>query len=70
MIHQESEQEDSYYSEGELISRDKVANKKSYSAPYIIFNDCFDEPLYDSEEEKDLESANTTTIMKNLDMQE
>lgn len=59
---------DSYYSENELISKDKITNKKCYSAPYIILNDCFDEPLYDSESEKDHDSANTTTILKNLEM--
>lgn len=61
---------DSYYSEGELISRDKLANKKSYSAPYIIINDCYDEALYDSEDERENDSANTTTIIKNLELQE
>lgn len=45
-------EDESYYSEGELISRDKVANRKSYSAPYIVMNYCYDEPLYDSEEEQ------------------
>jgi hypothetical protein len=65
LIHKDSGEE-SYYSEGELISRDKIVNKKNYSAPYIIMNYCFDEPLYDSEEEYELERANSTTILDNL----
>lgn len=62
--------DDSYYSEGELLSKDKLANKKSYSAPYIIINDCYDEALYDSDDDKYNDSANTTTILKNLELQE
>jgi hypothetical protein len=33
-------------------------------------NYCFDEPLYDSEEEYELERANSTTILDNLQDQE
>lgn len=64
------EREDSYYSEGELLSRDKLVAKKSYSAPYIVISDNYDQPLYDSQDEEELESANTTTLLKNLEMQE
>jgi hypothetical protein len=65
----DSDQE-SYYSENELITKDKLANRQTYSAPYIILNDCFDEPLCDSESEKELESANTTGYLKNIEYQE
>ncbi|CDW83414.1 UNKNOWN [Stylonychia lemnae] len=69
LIQVDSDQE-SYYSENELITRDKLANRQTYSAPYIILNDCFDEPLCDSESEKELESANTTGYLKNIEYQE
>jgi hypothetical protein len=44
------------------MTRYKLANRKSYSAPYIIINDCFDEPLYDSESQV-LQKACSTTML-------
>lgn len=43
------EDEQSYYSEGEIQTRMKLIRQKSYSAPYILMSDCFDEALQDSE---------------------
>ena len=40
---------ESYYSEGEMQTRIKLLKQKSYSAPYIMIGDCYDEPLYDNE---------------------
>lgn len=51
------------------MTRYKLANRKSYSAPYIIINDCFDEPLYDSESQI-LQKACSTTMLQNLELQE
>jgi len=63
--------DESYYSEGELISRDKVANRKSYSAPYIVMNYCYEEPLYDSEEEpQQFQRAYSTSIIDEFHLQE
>ena len=53
---------ESYYSEGEVNTRIKLIRKKSYSAPYIIINDCFDEPLFDTESQI-LEKAYSTTML-------
>lgn len=46
------EDESSYYSEGEIQTRIKLIGQKSYSAPYIIFSDCYEEPLGGSEDEE------------------
>lgn len=51
------------------MTRYKLANRKSYSAPYIIMNDCFDEPLYDSESQV-LQKACSTTMLQNLELME
>jgi len=59
--------DDSYYSEGELLTRDKLADRQTYSAPYIIFNDCFEDKLCDTESNQELDSAHTTTVLKNLE---
>lgn len=42
-------EEESMLSEGEAITRMKLINQKSYSAPYIMISDCYEEPLYDNE---------------------
>ena len=46
---EEAEDMESYYSEGEMQTRIKLLKQKSYSAPYILISDCYDEPLYDTE---------------------
>ena len=45
---------ESYYSEGEMQTRIKLLKQKSYSAPYIMIGDCYDEPLYDNESQREL----------------
>jgi len=47
----DEEDGESYYSENEINTRIKLISKKSYSAPYIIISDCYQEPLCDDEEE-------------------
>jgi len=61
---------ESYQSEGELLSKMKLLNKKSYSAPYIIFSDLYPEQLHDNEEDMlDEDKANSTTMMQNIELQ-
>ena len=52
------------------MTRDKLADRQSYSAPYIIMDDCYEEKLCDTEQEQDEDSAHTTTVLKNLEEQE
>ena len=48
----------------------KLLNKKSYSAPYIIFSDLYPEQLHDNEEDMlDEDKANSTTMMQNIELQ-
>jgi hypothetical protein len=62
MQYQDEEDKESYYSEGEIQTKIKLITQKAYSAPYIIINDCFDEPLYDSESQI-LQKACSTTML-------
>ena len=50
---EEQQDQESYYTEGEMKTRIKVVNQKSYSAPYIVISDCFEEPLGGFDEEHD-----------------
>ena len=68
-------EEESYYSEGEIKTRIKLISQKSYSAPYIVFSDCYQEPLggypSDDEEEDELPSkAYSTTVLQSIELQE
>ncbi len=65
----EDEDQESVYTEGELMTRMKLMKQKSYSAPYILLLDCFDEPLCDSESQM-LEHACSTTMLQNIDLKE
>jgi hypothetical protein len=49
-----------------------LISQKSYSAPYIVISDCYEEPLGgDDDGEDDIPSkANSTTILQNLELQE
>jgi len=38
---EDEEGAESYYSEGEIKTRIKLISQKSYSAPYIVFSDCY-----------------------------
>ena len=60
--------QESVYSEGELMTRMKLIKQKSYSAPYILFLDCFDEPLCDSESQGYLEHGYSTTRLQNIEL--
>ncbi len=54
--------ESSYYSEGEILTRNKLIRQKAYSAPYILLVDCFDEPLCDSESQIMQKACSTTML--------
>ncbi len=63
------EDEESCYSEGELMTRAKLITQKSYSAPYILLVDCFNDPLQDSESQIN-QKAYTTSMLENLELKE
>jgi hypothetical protein len=56
------EDDESFYSEGEIKTRIKLMKNKSYSAPYILISDCFEEPLCDTESQM-LQKAYSTTML-------
>ena len=65
---EEAEQEDSYYSEGEIKTRIKLLSQKTHSAPYLIINDCYEEPLYDDDDESNIiQRAYSTSMLQNLE---
>jgi len=47
----------------------KLVNQKSFSAPYIIINDCYDEPLYDDESQISFHGY-STTMLKSLELKD
>lgn len=46
----EQDDQESYYSEGEIQTRIKLISQKSYSAPYIVISDCYQERLCDDDD--------------------
>lgn len=66
------EEEESYYSEGEIQTRIKLIGQKAYSAPYIVFSDCFEEPLGgdDSESDRPPSKALSESVLQQLEMQQ
>ena len=65
-----NEFEESQYSEGDLLTRKKIVYQKSYSAPYLFFSDCYDEPLCDDTGSKELgREFNSTTMLQNIELQ-
>jgi len=63
----------SYYSEGEIQTRIKLIGQKSYSAPYIIFSDCYEEALggsEDDESQRPPSKAYSESILQQLELQE
>ena len=51
------------------MTRMKLLKQKSYSAPYIMLLDCFDDPLCDTETEF-LHRAYSTSMLQNLELKE
>ena len=63
------DEDQSYYSEGEMQTRMKLIRQKSYSAPYILMSDCFNEALYDTESQI-LQKACSETMLQGLELKE
>lgn len=70
MITTDELDESSYYSEGEIQTRIKLIGQKSYSAPYIIFSDCYEEPLGGSDDESNPSKAYSESLLQQLELQE
>ena len=51
------------------MARMKLLHQKSYSAPYIMLLDCFEDPLRDTETEF-LHRAYSTSMLQNLELKE
>ena len=66
---EEDDGEESELTEGEIMTRMKLMNSKCESAPYLLMQDCFDEPLCD-EEEHVFEKAYSTNMLDNLELKE
>ena len=47
----------------------KLLAQKSYSAPYILMSDCFEEPLYDTESQV-IQRACSTAMLQSLELKE
>lgn len=53
----------------------KIIHQKAYSAPYIIFTDCYEEPLGGEPDEEDEDEqlpskAYSTTVLQSAELQE
>lgn len=51
-----------------MQTRIKLLKQKSYSAPYILISDCYDEPLHDNESQS--QKACSTTMLQSLELKE
>ena len=57
------DEEESYYSQGEIDTRIKLLKQKSPSAPYLLLSYRERPPLYDSERDDDSEKAYSTNMI-------
>jgi hypothetical protein len=71
-VDSDDDDQSSYYSEGEIQTRIKLIGQKSYSAPYIIFSDCYEEPLggSDDESQRPPSKAYSESLLQQLELQE